>query len=302
MPPSLRSANDGTREFNERENAAEDEGDTEREMKNDLHHPPDLGNRDGDGIGKAGTAPGGILSCRAQPLKHEGDAHDHVAEHHDRVVEVFAVLDGGEQAWQADRQDQHADHLHHRDDPEDPVVCVIGRREPREIDPRPADAKAREAEAEQASRVVALRQRMRELGGREPEADHERQVEQQFEWSCDTVRLVSIASTHLPRVMVQRLGAGRCGAHAESPASQNAMTSGFLARSSLTAAAATRMLMAGRRVRQKAAGSGRRAFRMRPAAMSAASSTRSSAVSGTIFATGRCRSRTMISSTGSHSS
>jgi hypothetical protein len=63
---------------------------------------------------------------------------------------------------------------------------------------------------------MTFRQRMRELGSGEPEADHERQVEQQFKWSGDAVRLVPIASTHRPGMMVQRFGAGWCGAHAES--------------------------------------------------------------------------------------
>ena len=123
------------------------------------------------------------------------------------------MLDRGEHARQADRQDQHADHLHHGDEPENPVVGVIGRGEPREIDPGPADGEAREAEADQAGGVVALRQRMGELGGREPEADHERQVEQQLERSRDAVRLVPIASAHPPGVMVERCGAGWRNVH-----------------------------------------------------------------------------------------
>ena len=192
----------------------EDQGHAEREIDEDQHHPADLGDRDGDGIGQAGAAPGGILPGRAQPLEHHGDAHDHVAEHHDRIVEVFAVLDRGEHARQADRQDQHADHLHHGDDPENPVVGVIGRGEPGEIDPGPADGEARKAEADQGRRVVALRQRMGELGGREPEGDHEGQVEQQFERRRDAVRLVWIASAHAPGVMVEGFGARRCRAHA----------------------------------------------------------------------------------------
>ena len=127
------------------------------------------------------------------------------------------MLDRGEHARQAERQDQHADHLHHGGDAEDPVVGVVGRGEPREVGPGPADAEAREAEAEQGRQVVALRQRMSELRGGEAEADHERQVEQQFKWRGDTVRLVAIASTHSPRVMVEAVGDRRCNTHAESP-------------------------------------------------------------------------------------
>ena len=62
-----------------------------------------------------------------------------------------------------ERQDEYAGHLHHRRDPEDPVVGVVRRREPGEVDPGPADAEAREPVAEQRHVVVPLRQRMREL-------------------------------------------------------------------------------------------------------------------------------------------
>jgi hypothetical protein len=126
----LELGENGARQFNEHEEATQDEGRPGREIGKDLHHPADLGDRDGAGIAEAGTTTGGILSGRTQPLEHKGHAHDHVAEHHDRIVEAFAVLDGGEHARQADRQDQHPDHLHHGDDPEDPVVGVIGRRKP----------------------------------------------------------------------------------------------------------------------------------------------------------------------------
>ena len=122
---------------------------------------------------------------------------------------MFAVFDGHEHPRHADRQDQHADHLHHGDDAEDPVVGVVGGSEPREVRPGPADAEAREAEAEQGHRVMAFCQRMSELGGREPEAHDERQVEQQFKRRGDTVRLVSIASTHAAGVVVQVVGTGR---------------------------------------------------------------------------------------------
>jgi hypothetical protein len=81
---------------------------------------------------------------------------------------VFAVLDRGEHAWQAERQDQHADHLHHGGDAEEPVVGAVRRGEPREVGPRPADGKAREAEAERARPVVTVGERMRELRGCEP--------------------------------------------------------------------------------------------------------------------------------------
>lgn len=66
---------------------------------------------------------------------------------------------------------------------------------------------------------MALRERMRKLGGREPEADDERQVEQQFQRSCNTMHLVSIAPTHLPGMMVKGVGVAR-----SNPGSQKAST------------------------------------------------------------------------------
>ena len=71
-----------------------------------------------------------ILLGSSQPLKHHGDAHDHIAEHHNRTVEVFAVLQGSEHTRQADRENQHTDHLDHRNEPKDPVVSIVSRREP----------------------------------------------------------------------------------------------------------------------------------------------------------------------------
>ena len=156
-----------------------------------------------NGIGETRTAPGGILSCRAEPLKDQSNAHDHVAEHHDRVVKVFAVFDRREHPRHAERQDQHADHLHHGDEAEDPVVGVVSRSEPREVGPRPADAEAREGETEQGRLVVALRQRMRELRGGQAEGYDERQVEQQFKRRGDAVRLVTVTSAHTAGVMME---------------------------------------------------------------------------------------------------
>ena len=70
-------------------------------------------------------APGGVLPGRAQPLGHQRDADDHVAEDHDRIVEPTPELDRGEHAGQTGRQDEHPDHLHQGDDPDDPVVGIV---------------------------------------------------------------------------------------------------------------------------------------------------------------------------------
>jgi hypothetical protein len=56
--------------------------------------------------------------------EHQGQAHDHVAEHHDGIVKVCAVLDRHEQTWQTGGEYQHADHLHHGDEAEHPVASA----------------------------------------------------------------------------------------------------------------------------------------------------------------------------------
>jgi hypothetical protein len=104
---------------------AEDDGKydagADREIDDDLHHPADLGDGDGRGIGQAGAAPGGILSRGAQPLEDHRHPHNHITEHHHGIVQVLAMLDGGEHARQADGQHQHADHLHHGDEAQSSV-------------------------------------------------------------------------------------------------------------------------------------------------------------------------------------
>jgi hypothetical protein len=52
-------------------------------------------------------------------------------------------------------------------------------------------------------------QRMSQLRGREPETSHKRQVEQQFKGSGNAVRLVSIASAHASRMVMQGVAISR---------------------------------------------------------------------------------------------
>ena len=63
----------------------------------------------------------------------------------------------------------------------DPVVGVVGRREPAEIDPGPADGERREREAGQPGADVVLGEHVRELRRRDAERDDERQVEEQLQ-------------------------------------------------------------------------------------------------------------------------
>jgi hypothetical protein len=94
-----------------------------------------------------------------------------------------------------------------RHDPENPVVRVIGRREPGEIDPGPADCETRKRKAEQRRHEAAGRNRISELRCCEAETRCERQVEEQFQWRRDTVGFVRIAATHAARLMAEGIDA-----------------------------------------------------------------------------------------------
>ena len=89
-----------------------------------------------------------VLAAGAQPLEDHRHPHHDVAEHHHPVVEVVVVQQRLEHVGQAERQDDDADHLHHRGEPVDPVVGVVRRGEPGEVDPRPRHRERREREAE----------------------------------------------------------------------------------------------------------------------------------------------------------
>jgi hypothetical protein len=94
------------------------------------------------------------------------------------------------------RQHQDAHHLQHRGQPVHPVVGVIGRGKPAEIDPRPTDGERGEGEADQPGLDVAGRQRMRELRCGDAERDDKGQIEQQLQRRGHAMRLVRVASRH----------------------------------------------------------------------------------------------------------
>ena len=73
-------------------------------------------------------------------------------------------LDRGEHRRKTEREDDDADHLQHRHQAVDPVVGVVGRREPAEVDPRPADGERREGERGQPR----CRRGPRRVDGRTP--------------------------------------------------------------------------------------------------------------------------------------
>ncbi len=159
-------------------------------------HPADLGDSDGDGIGLAGPAPWRILPGGTQPEEDHGDPHHHVAGHRDAVVDRAALVDRMEDLGEAESEDDHADHLHHRREPERPVVGVVRRGEPGEVDPRPADREDSQDESRQTSGVVAFGQQVRELFAGDSERHHEGEVIEQLEGRRRPVLLIRITAGH----------------------------------------------------------------------------------------------------------
>ena len=86
----------------------------------------------------------GILAGGAQPLRDERDPHDHVADDHDREVEVL------EDARHAGGDDEDAGDLDERQQPVLDVVGVVGGGEPGEVHPRPPDREEDDQVAEDA--------------------------------------------------------------------------------------------------------------------------------------------------------
>ena len=167
-----------------------------RHVRDDLHDPAELGDRDRHGVGEAGAPTLRALPGRAQPLGDHRHPHHDVAEHHHAVVQRGALVDGGEHRRQPEREDDHPDHLDHGREPVDPVVGVEGRGEPGEVDPRPGDREHGEAEPGQRRPEVPLGQQMGRLVPGDAECDHEGQVEQQLQRGGDPARLVRVAPGH----------------------------------------------------------------------------------------------------------
>jgi hypothetical protein len=131
-----------------------------------------------------------------QPLDHHRDPHHHVTGNQRPVVDVRAAGYRGEHLRNPERENQDADHLQHRRQAVHPVVGVIGRSEPTEIDPRPGHRKRGEAEPGQPRPDVTRRQHVRQLRCGDTEGDDERQVEQQLQRSRDPMRLVRVTPGH----------------------------------------------------------------------------------------------------------
>ena len=174
-----------------------DRGDRHRRLRGEQQHPAGLGDHEGDDHLGAERPAGGVLSAGPQPLEHHRQPHDHVAGDHQLVVEVLVVVHHRlEHPRQPEGEHQHADHLHHRREPERPVVGVVGRGEPREVDPGPGHREARQEEGDHTLPTVVLGERVRQLVGRRTERDDEGQVEEQLERRGRASVLVRVAPGH----------------------------------------------------------------------------------------------------------
>jgi hypothetical protein len=144
------------------------------------------------------------------PQEQQRYAHDHVARNDDAVVERVAVVDRRERLRQAERDHDDTEHLHHGRQPEHPIVGVVGRREPRVAQPRPAHGERCEREAADARADVVLRDVVRHLVRRGAERDDDRQVVEQLERSGDAMLLVRVAAAEPAPVVRAIVGLKRC--------------------------------------------------------------------------------------------
>ena len=202
-------------ELHEQQDRDPHERDGERRLGDQQGDPPGLGHQERRGVLVAGRAARRVLPCGAQPLEDQRQAHDDVAGHHDPVVDRVAVVQGREHVRQAEREDQHAQHLDHRGEPEDPVVGVVGRGEPGEVDPCPRDAERGEGEPEQRRPDVPLGQEMGQLVRGRAERDDEGQVEEELERGRGAVVLGRVAAAHPDPAMAAVLD--HCGSLGRTP-------------------------------------------------------------------------------------
>jgi hypothetical protein len=196
-----------------------DEDGEERERRPDgqgddrERDPEHLRDRDRPDVGNRRRASHGIVASRSRPEKDHGNAHHDVTGDHHPVVDGATLVDRRKHLLEPEREDDHADHLHHRREPHHPVVGVIGGREPRVVDPRPGDRERGNREPKNRRPDVALREVTGELVRCRPEGDDERQVVEKLERRRAAVLLVRI--TPRKTLAAMRSNAHRTLRHAE---------------------------------------------------------------------------------------
>ena len=142
-----------------------------------------------------------IVARDLPPQEDQRHAHDHVARHHHAVVQRAAAHRSTEHRLQSERKHDDADHLHHRRQAEDPVVGVVGRREPRVVQPRPGDGERGEGEPEDARADVVLGDVVGQFVGGRAEGDDDGQVVEQLQRGRCAVVLMRVATAEPPSAM-----------------------------------------------------------------------------------------------------
>ena len=194
-PAALLSLGDErSRQLEKQQRSRNDQARRHGQPREEQEHPADLrdGVRRDVWLGDPPARP--IVPRRSCPEEHHAEAHHDVSADHHTVVEALAVIDRREHLLESERENDRADHLQHRQQAADPVVGVVGRGEPRVVDPRPADREGGEQEPDDRRANVVSRQVVREPTCCSPERDRERQVVQQLQRCCDVPRFVRVAS------------------------------------------------------------------------------------------------------------
>ncbi len=139
---------------------------------------------------------------RPQPLRRQGQPHDHVAQPDHEVVVLL------ERPRDPRREDQHTRDLHQRDDPVQHVVVVVRRGEPREVHPGPPHGEEDHRVVQDPLARMALGDRVHQLDARLGDGHDEAQVEEELQRRGRPVRLVASAG---PEPAQRSPVAGRAG-------------------------------------------------------------------------------------------
>jgi hypothetical protein len=152
--------------------------------------PPELKDADTSGEAQGRAASGRVGDGDAQPLRHQRQAHDHVAQdHHPELALVEGSRDAG-------GHDQHAGHLHEDGQAVQGVVVVERGREPGEVHPGPPDGEEDQREADQGVLEVPLHQAVVETVGGLGDGDDEGEIEEELERRRGAVGLGWVPRSH----------------------------------------------------------------------------------------------------------
>ena len=135
------------------------------------------------------SSPFGVACGGAQPQPDHGEPHDRVAEHHGDGLAVR------EDVGHPGSEEQRPDHDHEGEQPEDHVVVVVGRGEPRVVQPGPPDREPGHRVAQDRA-VVRLGEPVVQLGGVARDGDDEDEVEEQLERGRGAPVLAGVARDH----------------------------------------------------------------------------------------------------------